>query len=87
VRAIPWSGLTDGPEYDLCVKRPEGYYDVVSGVDGWTVITPFARYAHDGERWIAVPIAAPPRGKPGAVTRDDARVFAEAIIRNHGRTP
>lgn len=85
-REICWGGMSD-PESDLCVRRPEGYYDVVSGVDGWTVSTPFACYAHDGSRWAKGTAAAPPRGCPGAVTRDEARIFAESILRNHGTEP
>jgi len=84
--AVRWEGLSD-PQYDLWVRRPEGTYDVVSGVDGWVVFSPFACYAYDGARWAKGTSASPPRGKPGAATRDEARIFAESIIRNHGREP
>ena len=72
--------LDSPPDYDLCTRRPSGYYDVMDGVDGWTVKTPFACWAYDRRGWVYGTFAAPPRGIPGAVTRDEARIFAEKLI-------
>lgn len=82
---IKWSGrgLKDGPHADLCTLRPEGYYDIVrSDSDGWTVLTPFVRWSHDGAKWQANSKREPPlRGVLDAVTREEARLFAESLIR------
>lgn len=84
MRPVRWVGLKD-PNSDIYTKRGVGY-DVMNGVDGWGVLAMSirARWAFDGERWIEGTSAAPPRGKPGAATRDDARKFAESLIAQRG---
>jgi hypothetical protein len=80
---IKWSGLgpKDEPDCDLTVKRRDGRYDVVSGINGWVVLTPVFRWTHDGRDWSYNLHDAPPhRGMPGAVTREQARLFAESLI-------
>jgi hypothetical protein len=72
--------LEDPEDYDLCTRRKSGYYDVCSGVDGWVVHTPNGTWAFDGRSWQHGKDSAPPRGVPGAVTREEARVFAEQLI-------
>lgn len=73
---IHWNdGVMTPDDHDLCVKRASGYWDVVHGVNGWVIYSP-------------VPLDGSVRTKPnqfqlvlGNVTRDDARVVAEAGIR------
>jgi len=78
---VRWEDLKDPPDYDLAgYVRGRIMLDVVSGVDGWTVKTPTECWAHDGTQWVSGPKNAPPRGKPGAVTREEARLFAETLI-------
>ena len=72
--------LEDPEDYDLCTRQKLGYYDVVFGVDGWAVRTPKGCWAHDGRGWQYGPSSSPPRGVVGAVTRDQARIFAEKLI-------
>lgn len=72
--------LKDPPDYDLTTRRRSGSWDIVSGIDGWTVYTPHERWSHNGIEWHSGPFNAPPRGKVGAVTREDARAFAESLI-------
>ena len=77
---IQWKGIEE-PDYDLCYKVDGKYYEVLDGVDGWVVYTPTERWVHDGQTWSgAHKDRAPERGKRGAVTRDEARLFAETLI-------
>ena len=76
-----WSGLEDA-ESDLCLKRPEGYYDVTNGVDGWVVLTPTERWVHNESSWVSTPQDATPlRGVAGVVSRDEAQRLAENLIK------
>lgn len=78
MRAVRWSGI-EYADYDLCARRRGGIYDVVRGVDGWVVYTPGhgrgrLRWLFDGARWsMDIP--------KSTATRDEARVFAESMIR------
>lgn len=78
-KAVEWIGI-DIPQSDLSIARQDGHYDVVNGTDGWVVYTPHARYAFDGKCWVKGTITAPARGIIGAVSRDDARKFAETLF-------
>lgn len=76
---INWFTSPDDTEYDnLCGKDKCGYYwDVVNGVDGWVVYTAFrSRYVHDGISWKESSFA---RGLVGAVSREQAKLFAESL--------
>ncbi len=75
--------LEDSQDYDLCTRRKGGYYDVIFGVDGWTVKTPHDCWVHNGKAWQQGNPVAPPRGVPGAATREQARKFAEQLIDQH----
>lgn len=82
---VNWSGL-DSPDNDLCVLQKDGYYDIVNSCDGWAVMVPGGgRYAHNGREWVRGTLHSPPRGVPGAVTRDEARVFAESLMNDSNK--
>jgi hypothetical protein len=86
VRHIRWVGLAElralpAPDGGMYTHRRAGMYDVTWGVDGWVVYTPHdACWAYDGHEWIDGTSVRPPRNKPGAVTLDEARLFAERVI-------
>lgn len=78
-KPISWKGIKD-PESDLTVKRINGYYDVVRSGDSWSVYTPHGTFVHtrtngwvDGNRFMS----------DSPVTRDQAREFAESMIRKY----
>ncbi len=80
VSKIRWDGLKY-QDSDLVARRRGGLYDVVHGVDGWVVLTPRqGRWAFNGTEWTQGTSAVPTRGKMGAVSRDQARKFAELLI-------
>lgn len=75
-KRIVWLGIGN-PESDLM----SGEYDIVNGADGWVVYTPAERWVNDGTGWIkGAREGIPLRGVRGAVTRDQARRFAEQLI-------
>lgn len=85
-RNYGWN-LQDPEDYDLCTSRRSGYYDVMNGVDGWVVNTPYDRWVHDGKKWQKDSKSASLRGVAGAVTRKEAQLFAEFLIDEiEGRT-
>lgn len=69
------------PGSDLCVKRVNGYYDVVNpGNEGWTVYTPHGRYVHTSRHgWVNSDAV---RGD-GSATRDHAIAYAEQLIESY----
>lgn len=74
-----WQGLED-PESDLTTTIEGKSYDVVNGVDGWVIYTPNNQVVHDGVQWLVGEKNPSLRGKPGAVSRDEARLLAEVFI-------
>ena len=74
-RPIRWSGLKN-PDYDLCLKRAEGYWDIIHGVDGWVIYSPIqvngSHFEAEMGRFRLVL-------KDG--TRDEAQAVAEKAIR------
>lgn len=76
IKKIKWNGLRD-PYSDLSIKRCNGYYDVITGVDGWIVTDPF------GNRWVYNDQWATTFNRPSAATREEARLFAETLIRKN----
>ncbi len=71
---IRWSGI-DYPNDDLCTKRASGFWDVVSGVDGWVIYigSKLPRYGGADDRARVI---------TGASTREIARQQAEVLINN-----
>ena len=75
-RPIPWpkNDLKD-PTCDLCLKRPEGYWDIVHRVDGWAIYSPIhlegSHFAAGTDRFCLV---------VGDVSRDEAQAVAEKAI-------
>jgi hypothetical protein len=91
-RPIRWVGYKEllalpSPDGSMYTRRRAGIYDVGWGVDGWVVLAPGGtRWSYDGREWIEGTSSRPPRGVPGAVTLDEARLFAERVIaRDEGR--
>jgi hypothetical protein len=75
--------LEDPVDYDLTTYRNGWHYDVVNGCDGWVIYTPHGNWVHDGTQWNHERFSRSLRGKPGAVSREEARLFAESLIDRH----
>lgn len=84
--SIVWSGEKEDPTYDMCVKRPSGYWDIVRAVPG---VRTYPRTEDDG--WVLyapVPIPESERTETdrfrrvfGDVPRDVVRDAANQLIR------
>lgn len=61
-------------ENDICIKRPEGYYDVTFGCDGWVVYTPYGRYTKSGLNESGYP------RRDGWTKRAEARAFMITLL-------
>lgn len=61
-------------ENDIYIKRPDGYYDVVFGVDGWVVYTPHGRYTKSGLNESSCP------RRDGWTKRAEARAFMITLL-------
>jgi hypothetical protein len=75
--------LEDPEDYDLTTCRSGKHYDIVYGVDGWVIYTPFGNWVHNGSIWLHEVNSRSARGKKDAVTREEARRFAEQLIDLH----
>lgn len=78
-KPLRWKRIED-PESDLTIKRVNGHYDVVRSGDSWSVYTPHDTFVHTkahgwvgGNRFVS----------DCPVTRDQAREFAELMIRQY----
>jgi hypothetical protein len=84
---IRWADLKAPKTHDLVgYVRGKLVLDVISSVDGWVIYHssrpgPRDRWVHDGTQWVLGDIYNLLRGMSGAVTREEARLFAETLVR------
>lgn len=73
--SVAWDDLKSPEHYDLIAKTKVGIWDLVNGVDGWTLLCPvFVPGAMVSE------YGSTPRLVIGKVRRSEAMVVAESAI-------
>jgi hypothetical protein len=72
------------PNDDVFVVRGNRRYEIFWGINGWVIKTHRGTWAHNGDCWVSSRLSTP-SGLPGAVTREQAILFAETLISSDER--